>query len=95
MSNSPQQERTEGQSAQPARRGQGFWMIGLILLAVFLMLFFLPGMSSSRIDYSFFLEQLDKENIQRLTVYESNISGSFKIPPEMPVTYDVPVLVCE
>ena len=63
-------------------------MIGLILLAVFLMLFFLPGMSSSRIDYSFFLEQLDKENIQRLTVYESNISGSFKIPPEMPVTYD-------
>lgn len=31
MSNSPQQERTEGPSAQPARRGQGFWMIGLIL----------------------------------------------------------------
>lgn len=88
MSNSPQQERTEGPSTQPTRRGQGFWMIGLILLAVFLMLFFLPGMSSSRIDYSFFLEQLDKENIQRLTVYESNISGSFKIPPEMPVTYD-------
>ena len=88
MSNSPQQERTEGPSTQPTRRGQGFWMIGLILLAVFLMLFFLPGMSSSRIDYSFFLEQLDKENIQRLTVYESNISGSFKIPPEIPVTYD-------
>lgn len=88
MSNSPQQERTEGPSGHPARRGQGFWMIGLILLAVFLMLFFLPGISSSRIDYSFFLEQLEKENIQRLTVYESNISGSFKIAPEIPITYD-------
>ena len=63
-------------------------MVLLILLAVFVMLFFLPGMTSSRIDYSFFLEQLDKENIQRLTIYESYIQGSFKVLPTVPATYD-------
>ncbi|MEQ1825915.1 MAG: ATP-dependent zinc metalloprotease FtsH [Pirellula sp.] len=62
-------------------------MIGLVLLAVFIMLFFLNG-SSSRIDYSFFLEQLDQDNIQRLTVYESYIQGTFREEPEMPDTYD-------
>ena len=88
MSKTPREEKNEGQVAQPVRRGQGFWMVGLILLAVFLMLFFLPGMTSSRIDYSFFLEQLDKENVQQLTVYESYIQGKFKVAPEKPVAYD-------
>jgi len=88
MSKTPREEKKEAQSAQPVRRGQGFWMIGLILLAVFLMLFFLPGMNSSRIDYSFFLGQLDKDNIQELTVYESYIQGKFVIAPDKPLTYD-------
>ena len=87
MSNSPKQEKNEGPSA-PVRRGQGFWTVGLILLAVFLMLFFVPGMTSSRIDYSFFLEQLDNQNIQRLTIYDSYIQGSFVFPPPTPATYD-------
>ncbi|MCY2979278.1 MAG: ATP-dependent zinc metalloprotease FtsH [Planctomycetota bacterium] len=63
-------------------------MVGLILLSVFLMLFFVPGMTSSRIDYSFFLEQLDNQNIQRLTIYDSYIQGSFVFPPPTPATYD-------
>jgi len=89
MSKTPKEERNEGQSTQTVRRGQGFWMVGLILLAVFTLLFFLPGMTSSRIDYSFFLEQLEKGNVQRLTVYESYIQGAFKVAPEKPVTYNM------
>lgn len=88
MSKTPREEKIEGQSTQPVRRGQGFWMVGLILLAVFLMLFFLQGLTSSRIDYSFFLEQLDKANVQELTIYESYIQGKFKVPPEKPLSSD-------
>ena len=65
MSKSPREEKNEGPAFQPVRRGQGFWMVGIVLLAIFLMLFLLPGLSS-KIDYSFFLEQLEKENIQEL-----------------------------
>ena len=43
---------------------------------------------ASRIDYSFFLEQLDEGNIQRLTVYPTAAEGTFMIAPERPVTYD-------
>ena len=88
MSKTPREEKNEGPVVQPVRRGQGFWMVGLILLAVFSMLFFLPGMTSSRIDYSFFLEQLDKDNVQQLTVYESYIQGKFIVAPEKPPSYD-------
>lgn len=88
MSNSPHEERNDSHSSQSGRKGQGFWMVGMIVLAVILMLFFFPGMTSSRIDYSFFLQQLEKENIKRVTIYESNISGTFRVAPDVPVTYD-------
>ena len=88
MNKSPREEKNEGQATQPARRGQGFWLVGVILLAVFAMLFLLPGFSSSRIDYSFFLEQLDAENIQELTVSDSYIQGKFIIEPEVPLASD-------
>jgi cell division protease FtsH len=63
-------------------------MIGVIVLAVILMLFYFPGLTSSRIDYSFFLEQLDKENVQRLTLYDAYIQGTFIVAPEVPPSYD-------
>lgn len=84
MSKSPREEKNEGPTIQPVRRGQGFWMVGIVLLAIFMMLFLLPGLSS-KIDYSFFLEQLEKENIQELTVYDSYIQGEFKVAPDKPL----------
>ena len=84
MSKSPREEKNEGPAIQSGRRGQGFWMVGIVLLAIFLMLFLLPGLSS-KIDYSFFLEQLEKENIQELTVYDSYIQGEFKVAPKKPL----------
>ena len=31
MNKTPREEKNEGQTAQPARRGQGFWFVGLSL----------------------------------------------------------------
>jgi len=87
MNKTPREEKNEGQTTQPARRGQGFWLVGLILLAVFAMLFLLPGLSS-KIEYSFFLEQLDNQNVQGLVVYDSYIQGEFNIAPEVPLSSD-------
>ncbi len=89
MTNKPTEDRSPQHSAptQP-RRGQGAWLIVFVLLATIGLMFFFNGMSVSRVDYGFFLEQIDKENIQRVTVYDSYVQGRFKVPPEKPVTLD-------
>jgi len=72
-----------------ARRGGGnFWWLAILLLACLLLLFLPNPKESSPIDYSFFLEQLQRENIQRLTIYPSGAEGTFIVAPEQPVTYD-------
>lgn len=53
-----------------------------------MLLFFPNSAEYSRIDYSFFLDQLDRENVQRLTIYPSAAEGTFIVAPERPVTYD-------
>jgi len=63
------------------------WVL-LVLLVSLAVLFVSTGPVSSRIDYSFFLEQLDSGNIQRLTIYPNAAEGTFKVPPDKPVTYD-------
>jgi len=70
------------------RRPNGMWWILIILATLFAMLFLMGAPQSSRIDYSFFLEQLDRANVQRLTIYPNAIEGTFKAPPPKPVTYD-------
>lgn len=90
MSKSPRENKNDmPESGQQAKRPQGFWWIATVLAAIILLLFYVSSSFSSRIDYSFFLEQLEKENIQRVTVYNSYIQGAFKIPPEKPTTYDI------
>ncbi len=73
---------------QVARGGGNFWWLAILLLACLLILFVPNPKESSQIDYSFFLEQLQRENIQRLTVYPSGAEGTFIVAPEQPVTYD-------
>lgn len=90
MSKSPRENKNDvPESGQQAKRPQGFWWIATVLAAIILLLFYVSSSFSSRIDYSFFLEQLEKENIQRVTVYNSYIQGAFKVPPEKPTTYDI------
>ncbi|MFM8261936.1 MAG: ATP-dependent zinc metalloprotease FtsH [Pirellula sp.] len=73
---------------QVARGGGNFWWLAILLLACLLILFVPNARESSPIDYSFFLEQLQRENIQRLTIYPSGAEGTFIVAPEQPVTYD-------
>lgn len=72
----------------PNRRQSGYLWVLLVLLVSLAVLFASTGPVSSRIDYSFFLEQLDSGNIQRLTIYPNAAEGTFKVPPSKPVTYD-------
>lgn len=89
MTNKPSEERPiPSPSPGQPRRGQGAWLIGLVLLATLGLMFFFNGMATSRVDYGFFLEQLDAENLQKVTVYDSYVQGTFKTPPEKPVTID-------
>lgn len=89
MTNKPSEERPNpSPSPGQPRRGQGAWLIGLVLLATLGLMFFFNGVATSRVDYGFFLEQLDAENLQKVTVYDSYVQGTFKTPPEKPVTID-------
>lgn len=53
------------------------------------MLFWSGVPNPSRIDYSFFLSELERNNIKRLTVYPTAAEGSFVVAPEKPMTYDI------
>lgn len=89
MTNKPSEERpTPSPSPGQPQRGQGAWLIGLVLVATLGLMFFFNGLATSRIDYGFFLEQIDAENLQKVTVYDSYVQGTFKTPPEKPVTMD-------
>ncbi|MFZ4079840.1 MAG: ATP-dependent zinc metalloprotease FtsH [Pirellula sp.] len=75
-------------AVQARKNGNSFWWISLLFLICFLMLFLPNTAEYSRIDYSFFLDQLDRQNVQRLTIYPSYAEGTFIVAPEKPVTYD-------
>ena len=53
------------------------------------MLFWSGVPNPSRIDYSFFLNELERNNIKRLTVYPTAAEGSFIVAPEKPLSYDI------
>jgi cell division protease FtsH len=72
----------------PPRRNQ-FWPILLVILLGFLVLRSLwPALSIEEIPYSFFLRQLDADNVQTIEINGTTALGTFKVPPERPVVYD-------
>ena len=73
---------------QGKKSGGNFWWVAMLLSLCLLILFFPNSTEYSRIDYSFFLDQLERENIKRLTVYPSGAEGTFIVAPEKPLTYD-------
>jgi cell division protease FtsH len=75
-------------SAGAARRGQGPLIIALVLLAAFGLMFYISASQVSRIDYSFLEEQLERNNIQEITLYDSYAQGRFRVPPDKPPTYN-------
>jgi cell division protease FtsH len=89
MTNKSTEDRTS-QSSGPTqpRRGQGAWLIATVLLASIGLMFYFANSNVSQIDYGFFQEQLEKENLQSVTVYQSYIQGQFAVPPDRPATFD-------
>ncbi|XZE18237.1 ATP-dependent zinc metalloprotease FtsH [Pirellulaceae bacterium SH449] len=78
-------------SATPAgapRRGQGPLIIALVLLTAFGLMFYISASQVSRIDYSFLEEQLERNNVQEITLYDSYAQGRFRVPPDKPPTYN-------
>lgn len=72
----------------PPRRNQ-FWPVLLIVLLGFLMLRSIwPALSIDEVPYSFFLKQLESENVQSLEINGKTALGTFKVPPDAPSTYD-------
>lgn len=88
MNQKPQEPKGTSQNTPSPRRPTSVWWILLILVTLFALLFMRNAPQSSRIDYSFFLEQLEGNNIRRVIVYPGSIEGTFTVPPEAPITYD-------
>ncbi len=72
----------------PPRRNQ-FWPVLLIVLLGFLMLRSIwPALSIEEVPYSFFLQQLDNENVQALEINGTTALGTFKVPPDRPAKHN-------
>lgn len=72
----------------PPRRNQ-FWPVLLIVLLGFLMLRSVwPALSLEEVPYSFFVKQLESENVQSLEINGTTALGTFKVPPDRPPSYD-------
>lgn len=69
------------------RRGQLFPILILLAILFFLLRSFWPS-NSDRISFTFFVDQLEQENIQLLNVTGSTATGAFKVAPEKPVEYN-------
>jgi cell division protease FtsH len=88
MNQKPQETKGNTPITHSPRRSNNGWWILLIVAALFAMLFLSGSPQTSRIDYSFFLEELERGNIRRVIVYPTSIEGTFTIPPDKPITYD-------
>jgi cell division protease FtsH len=87
MTNQTNEEPKGGSPSAPPRRGQGPLIIVLVLISALVLMFYFNAVQFSRIDYSFFEEQLDRNNIQELTIFDAYAQGRFRVPPEKPPTY--------
>jgi cell division protease FtsH len=86
MSNSPREEKTKGRDNASAgrQRGPNWLLVPTILGLLLLVLFYQFASDTSSITYSFFREQLDRENIESLQMGDTYGTGTFKVEPEKP-----------
>jgi cell division protease FtsH len=90
MENSSHDDRDRNNESRPGmRRGApNYWML-LVVIAVMLVFFFVTqGPSESVIPYSFFLAQLEEDNIAKVELGDQDATGIFKTPPPAPPKYD-------
>ncbi len=79
---------SSGPDLQPSRKGQGWLLVPLVLLTIFILLFYNNNKDVSTVPFSVFREQLDDGNIEQLEVGRSYATGTFKVAPEKPALLD-------
>ena len=88
MDNENRDEPTsEQQKKGPSRVAGPGLLIPIVILAILAGVWILrvAGANYTRIDYSFFLDQLKAKNIARVELHSSYATGQFKDPPLLPV----------
>lgn len=74
-----------------ARRGGNPVMIAVVIAALAAMLFLNRTEPRSEITVSYFQEQLEKGNVEKVRIGDLEVTGSFKIRPDKPVAKDADV----
>lgn len=86
MDEKPSSKRRRDDTSQPPLRprGPGRFLLIIILLFGLLWLFYGEWDNHSEIDYSFFLQQLQADNIAKVVFRGQTVTGEFKEPPLVP-----------
>jgi cell division protease FtsH len=88
MSQSPKPENDPKPKSGPAgRTGPNWLLIAVIAACLLFLLTYNLGQNRSRINLGFFLQQLEERNVEQVTVGETELTGTFRVPPEIPSTY--------
>jgi cell division protease FtsH len=72
------------------RRSQNWWIIVTVVALLLLALFYNNRAGKvSEIKYSFFLQELERSNVQNVILGPTSARGFFKVPPETPQEVDL------
>lgn len=88
MENSDKERRPAGPEAKNPRRGTSTWLILLVIAASLALLFSQRETPKSRIGYGFFLEELERGNIESVQIGAGRVVGRFKTTPDPPKSLD-------
>lgn len=81
----PPRKPTQPDEEPKRSRFGGPWLLLLaVLFIVLLFMFTGPGNTGSRVDYSFFREQLEQDNIKKVQIFDGIITGKWKVIPQNP-----------
>lgn len=84
MENSDKERRPAGSDAKNPRRGTSTWLILLVIAASLALLFSQREAPKSRIGYGFFLEELERGNVESVQIGGGRVTGRFKTTPDAP-----------
>ncbi len=84
MEKKPVQHDSGGSEPQENRRGNNSLFIALILAGLVVLLFYNRGEERSLITASFFQSELDRNNIERVSIGERRVYGTFVTRPDIP-----------
>ena len=71
-----------------ARKTPVWFVLIIVLMSMWLISSFWSDMNRAKIDYSFFLQQLESGNIQQLAIEGTEARGTFKTPPRAPLQFN-------